>query len=154
LEHEPDGELGAGDHPLGFLPGEDYRELGWPLDAVDVLEPRQFHLEDVPVQKENRAEGLVLSGGGHITLVGKVGEECLDLRRPHLTGVPFAVVKDEPADPVAVGVLGPAAVVLGPNEAPDFVQKLGLPAMAGGDTFSCMRRKYSQASLATQGNRL
>jgi hypothetical protein len=40
-----------------------------------------------------------------------VGEESLDLRGAHLTGVAFVVEEDEAGDPVHVGVFGVDGVV-------------------------------------------
>jgi len=51
--------------------------------------PDASELESNSVQKEQRAESLVLGGGGDVSIHGQVGEKCLDLVRPPPIGLVF-----------------------------------------------------------------
>ena len=80
--------------------------------ALDVLEPRELVLEDVAVQKQNRAFRLILRGRGDAAPDREVGQECLDVRGSELRRVALAVIDDEAFNPVDVRLLGADAVML------------------------------------------
>jgi hypothetical protein len=61
--------------------------------------------EDPVVEEDERAEGLVLRGGGDVTLDGEVVEEGRHLRRAHVRGVAAAMEGDEGPDPLDVRFL-------------------------------------------------
>jgi len=67
--------------------------------------------EDVPVEEEQRRERLGLRGGADLVHDREMGEEGVDLGRPHLGRVPELVEPDEATHPQAVGLLGAPAVV-------------------------------------------
>jgi hypothetical protein len=54
-----------------LVAGEDDRESRRLLGAHDVVKPRQLDAEDVAIEEQECAQGLVLSGGGHATLDGE-----------------------------------------------------------------------------------
>ena len=67
---------------------------------LDLLE------ENLAVEEEQGAEGLVLGGGGDVLVDGQVGEEGFDLEAAHGSGVALVVEEDEAADPAQVGAFG------------------------------------------------
>ena len=64
-----------------------------------------------PVEEEERAERLVLRGGGDVVLHGERAEEFRHFRPAHARRVALVVEQDEAADPSDVGLLGPPAEV-------------------------------------------
>lgn len=87
-------------------------DVGWEFDGL---------VEDVTVEEEDGAEGLVLCGGGDVLLGGEVGEEILNFCDAHLCGVAFVVVEDESFDPVFVGLFGAVGVVFEAQGVGDLV---------------------------------
>jgi len=87
--------------------------------------------EDVVVEEENGAEGLVLGGGGYIAVDGQVGEEGFDVGRSHVAGMDvlagvFFVEEDEAFDPADVGLFGAIGIVLAAEGVTQLVQESGL----------------------------
>jgi len=52
----------------------------------------------------------------------RLTQERLHLRRPHLPWMPLAMKKDEPTNPLHIGVLGAQAVVLGSDPIPYLIE--------------------------------
>jgi hypothetical protein len=88
---------------------EDHRKPPRAVGADDG-QPVERPAEYGGVQEQERGEGLVLGGRGHVPADGQVGEVGVRLRLGHLARVPLAVEQHEPADPVGVGGRGPGAV--------------------------------------------
>jgi hypothetical protein len=80
----------------------------------DILEPRLILMQDVAVEKQQRAQRLVLRRRRHPSFDGERAEKLRDLRRPHFDGMALAVKQDVSADPRDVGLLGAAAPVAQP----------------------------------------
>jgi hypothetical protein len=79
----------------------------------------------VPVQEEDRGQGLILRGRGDLALDGEVVQEREDLAGPHRVGVPQTMESDEPAHPRRVGrLLGAAAVVAHADGGREAVEEL------------------------------
>ena len=112
--------------------------------------PHLRHVErlaqHVPVQNQERAEGLVLGGGGHILPHSDVRQKRLNFGRAHLPGMPLAVEKDKAPNPVDVALFRANAVVLETNPLPDFVQQLRRPLH--GDVAPCAMMCSNTSSLA------
>jgi hypothetical protein len=102
------------------------RQAGRPFCRLDAFEPRQRRPENFLVQEQDRTLGLVLRRGRHPLGHREVGQEPLDLRRPHVAGVSLVVMQYEAADPVYVRLLGPDAIVFAPDPVPNLVQQTGL----------------------------
>ena len=64
------------------------------------IEPAQFALEELLIQKQQRAQRLVLGGSGHVMLRSKIGEEIGNLPLTEFARVTFAVEENETADPI------------------------------------------------------
>jgi len=98
--------------PLDLVAAEDGgHAVG--LAGADVLEGEgDLGAEDMAVEEEDGAEGLVLCRGGDLFVDGKVSEEALDVRGAHRGGMALVVEKDEATDPGQVGAFGAEGVVL------------------------------------------
>jgi hypothetical protein len=71
---------------------------------------RQFQVENVTVEEQQRAERNVLGGRGDPPLNGQVREVGADVRRTQVLRVRQPAVKlNEAADDRQVGLLGPVA---------------------------------------------
>lgn len=81
------------------------------LGADHFVESRQFHKQNVTVEKQQGRFRLILSRWGDIQIDGQMGEECGDFDRTHFGGMTFAMEQDEAARPINVGVLGSDRVV-------------------------------------------
>ena len=120
-------QLRQAGHPIengeGFLVGEDGGEgLGF-FGADEVGGEVDVFLEDVTVEEEDGAEGLVLGGGSQVTLGGKVRDEGLDFLAAHVVGVAFVVEEDVAADPVYVGLFGAGGVVFDADGVADLFEE-------------------------------
>jgi len=79
----------------------------------------ELDLEDVTVEEENGAEGLVLGGGGDFSFDDEVGDELVDFEDGHLAGMDAdlslgqvgVVIADIFAGPVKVGFFGARGVL-------------------------------------------
>jgi hypothetical protein len=79
------------------------------IPALDPLESTQVtnvHLKDIPVEEQQRVEGLRLSGSRHRPHAGQVVDEGDDARWPHDTWMLAAMEMDVPANPEPVCLLG------------------------------------------------
>jgi hypothetical protein len=97
-----------------------------PLRRLDPFEPGERLPEDLLVEKQHCAFGLVLRRGRHRLRRCEMGQKRLDLRRPHLGGLSLVMMRHEAPDPVHVRLLGPDAVMLAPDPVPDLVQQTGV----------------------------
>jgi len=92
---------------------EDDRDSRRAAGARGVLEALQRLAEDLSIEEEQGAEGLVLGGCGDLELDREMDEELADLDLPHLLWVSFLVEEDVALDPAEIGPLGAGA---GPAE--------------------------------------
>jgi hypothetical protein len=70
------------ENSAGFVGREYDGELCWPRDALNVVDEIQLSLEHLLVQKEQRAESLILSGCGNALFDREMGKELCDLFSP------------------------------------------------------------------------
>ena len=77
--------------------------------------------------EDDRIHGLVLGGGGHLAISGKVSEECRDLlfAVPEFVPGPHAVETDIAFDPIPVGAFGMDGIMPSPHEVAHFVKQSG-----------------------------
>jgi hypothetical protein len=57
-----------------------------------------------------------------------MGQERIDLRLGHVGWMPDVMEEDEPLDPLAIALFGPAAVVAGTQSLAEAIEELGLTA--------------------------
>ena len=112
LGHELMDPVHLRDHPLGLVTGQDG---GHPLGPArpDGKEGClvQLHLENIPVEKENGADGLVLGGGGNCPAVHEIGDKVIDLRHAHLAGMALVMIHNVLAHPGNIGFLGAQGIM-------------------------------------------
>ena len=66
---------------------EDGGQALGPLGPLHVRDPGQVHVEHVAVEEQDRVEGHVLCGGGHVVLDGQMGQVGAHLIRSEAGGV-------------------------------------------------------------------
>jgi hypothetical protein len=119
--------VGAGEAAhelLDLFPSEDSGEVVGPTSAQGVEGNVDVEAENVTVEEEQGAEGLVLGWGGDFPIDGEVGEEGLDLGGTHVSGVAFVLVEDESTDPGQVRGFGAERVVFAAERLADEVEEL------------------------------
>ena len=85
-------------HGARFAFAKDDGKSSGAADAFDAGDEFQFAIEDVLVKEEERAESLVLSGGGDPAIDGEVAQESGDFFFAHLLRMTFVVEKDSPCE--------------------------------------------------------
>lgn len=106
-----------------FGASEDDGEFGWPADALDPGDGCEFSVEDFLIEKEECAEGLVLSGSGDAAVDGEVAEKGGDLLFAHVGRMAFSVEENVAADPIDISFFGADAVVLDAQVPADAVEE-------------------------------
>lgn len=114
-----------------FVPGENQWQPSRALCAFDPLQPPNVVLEHFPIQKQKRAERLVLSRGRDAAVAGQMGKKLGDLGLRHFLGMPLPMIKNEPTDPIAVGPFRSEAEMFSPDDVPDLREQSGLVAGGG-----------------------
>lgn len=134
LGHEFGDAVHFGDDFEGFFSGEDGWEAVGFFGADEVGGEFDFLEEDVAVEKEDGAEGLILGGGGDIGFGGEVGDVGLNFGDAHFFGMAFVVVEDVAATPFDVGLFGAVGVMLGANGVAELFEEF-FPLRRGGCLF-------------------
>jgi hypothetical protein len=84
-------------HPLqdgpDFFSGEHDGQPSGPLRSHDVVEPGQVLLEDIAIEKEDGAQGLVLGGRGNVLVDHQRAQELRHLPSTHLERMALTVEK-------------------------------------------------------------
>jgi hypothetical protein len=109
--HELVGPGHAVEHLVHLALGEHDGQAFRPFSAHGLQVELERLCEDVAVQEEQGAEGLVLGGGGAVLVTGEVGKEGFDFYLTHMARVPFAVEEDEASHPVQVLAFGAQRVM-------------------------------------------
>ena len=117
--------LQLGDDGAGFTSTKDHRHFGRPPDPLDAGDKRQFAIQHLLVKKEERAKGLVLSGGGDVEVKIEVAQKGGDLFFAHLLRVTLIVEEDETADPVDVHLFSANAVAFRAQVPADTIEEFG-----------------------------
>lgn len=130
MGHEAVVAFKVGEDGARFSAGEDDGQLGRTADALDAIDKREFAIEHLLIKKENRAEGLVLSGGGDTALDREMAQEGGDLGFAHLGRMAFLVEEDEAPDPIEISLLGADAVALDAQVPAHAIEQL-LPGRRG-----------------------
>jgi hypothetical protein len=113
------------EHGMGLCARQDDGETAGPLCALDDLDRPEVGVEHLIVEKQQRAQGLILRGGGHLPLAGEMIEKHADMRGIEVPRVDRAVEAHEALDPAAVGALCVETVVQSPAGGPNAVEELG-----------------------------
>src|SRR6185437_1702568 len=105
--------------------GEDNRKALRAVGANDAVDAVERAFQDVLVQEEQGAEGLVLRGRGNVAIDREIGEEFVDFRFGHLLRMAFVVEEDETPGPVVIGVFGANGVVANAAGVAEAVEEFG-----------------------------
>lgn len=111
---------------MRFFGGEDGGEVARSAGAQGIDAIVEGNLENVAVEEEEGAEGLVLGGCGNVFDSGKVGDEGFDLRNTYILGMPFVVEENLAANPLDAGFFGFVGVVFKANSVTDLIEQLFL----------------------------
>ena len=91
-------------------------------DPLDVINEIEFSIEHLLVKKQQRAEGLILSGRGDILFNGEMSEKSADFFLAHFVRVTFAMKENVTANPIDVRLLGADRVMFYAQMPPDTVK--------------------------------
>jgi hypothetical protein len=111
LAEETEGRLKPVEQREDVAAREDVGEVVGALRAFEAFERGHLDLEDLAVEEDQRAQGLVLRRRCAATTDREVIEECGDLGGAHLARVTPVVEADELANPAEVRLLGARRVV-------------------------------------------
>lgn len=107
LGHQFADAVHFGDHSFSFVFGQNSGNVSGSGRANgDEGGFVQLDIENVAVQVENSADGLVLGGGRDRFLINKMGDEVVDLCGAHLARMPFIMIQNILPHPGDVGFLG------------------------------------------------
>src|SRR5919106_881496 len=98
-----------------LCPREYDREFRRLFCALHFLEPADLMLEHFLVEKEQRAERLVLSGRSDIEIAREVSEKLCYLFFRQIVRMTFPVKENETLDPVDISLLRANAVLFQPD---------------------------------------
>ena len=76
------------------------------------------------VQKQNSAQSLVSVGSSKAALYSQISQKSVNLSAVHFQGVPLVTIKNKPANPANMVLLGAQEVMLAPDGVADLVQEL------------------------------
>jgi hypothetical protein len=88
-----------------------------------VVQPRDVLSNDVAIEKEPGAQGLILCGSGDVSLGGERAQVLGDLGGAHPERVALAMIQDEATDPGDVALLSAAAVVPRADRRADSIEQ-------------------------------
>jgi hypothetical protein len=114
-DHQPGSAVQLGEDCADFVASQNDGDTNRAFCVDEILEIPERFLQYVFVEKQQSAEGLILSGGAHASDHRQMREERRDLDGTHVVGMALAVKEDESADPADVRLFGPPAVVSGPQ---------------------------------------
>ena len=97
-------------------------QLGRARDALNVVDEVQSSLEHLLVEKQHRAESLILRGSGNVLIDGQMSEKLGDLAFAHFGWVAFAMEKDVAPNPIHVSLLGADRIVFYAQVPPKAVE--------------------------------
>src|SRR5437667_4815914 len=90
---------------------------------LDVFNPAHLLFEDLLVKKQDRAEGLILGRGRHVTNSRQVRKKLCDLGCAHLVRMTQMMKPDKALDPVAIRSFRSQTVVFKAQNVERLVEK-------------------------------
>lgn len=96
-------------------PGQNHRHLHRRFRARDAIEPGQLDLQHLTIKEQQCRERLILCGGTDITFHRQMAQECLDLGRAHVAGMPFVVIRCSAGSSADIRLFSAQTVVLDAN---------------------------------------
>ncbi len=132
-----------------FVAAEHNRHPNRQAGPRHIVEPADFNAEHVLVQKQQRAERLILRGGTDVSLDCEPGQKRRDFSGAHLGRVRLSVKHDVTVNPVDVRFLRPAAVMPRPYGVPYPIEELRRRSMSWRASASQHRAAISHTRVAT-----
>ena len=87
------------------------RKLRRARNALNVVDEIEFSVEHLLVEKEQRAESLILGGCSDIPFDRQMGEKSGDFLLAHFVRMPLAMKENVTANPIDVGLFGADGVM-------------------------------------------
>jgi hypothetical protein len=106
-----------------LLPRHYFRDSAFSTRPHDTFKLTDVPLKDVPEEKHEGIESLVLSRGRAAPLHRKVGQKSYDVFLSHLLRMLLSVKDNKPTDPTEVALLGGITEMPEPNSLPYEIQK-------------------------------
>ena len=102
--------------------GQDGREA---FGALGAGRQDGFHflMKNFAVEKQNGAEGLILSGSRDLALGGQVNQKSLNFGSAHLSRMALAVEENVALDPIQVGFFGTIGIMFQTQRITHLVEK-------------------------------
>lgn len=109
--HEPFVAIQVSQHGFDLAARHDHRKTAGLAGSDDFSEVSDLTSQNVPVQKQDGAEGLRLCRGTDMLFDGQMRQELVDLLLAHFCRMAFSVEEDESPDPGHIGLFRSSAVV-------------------------------------------
>lgn len=122
----------VGEDGSRFVTREDDRHTLRRLGPLDVFDQPDFLTQDLLVEKQQGAEGLVLRRSADLAFHRQVRQKTPDMEGAQFLRVAFAVEQDVALDPIHVSLLGADTVVLEAANVAHLIQKLRLAGDSSG----------------------
>src|SRR5713101_6904167 len=113
-------------HRPYLVDGQDHRNAQGTLRTHQIIEPWQWIVENHAVEKEQRAQGLILRCRTYPALHREVGQELIDLRTTHRRRVPLSMKDNKAPYPQDVCLLGPRTEMTNTRGGTHAIEKLRL----------------------------
>jgi hypothetical protein len=137
-----------------FLRCKNHRQFRRTFGPLDVIDPRQLLLQDLAIQKQQRAKSLILRGSGHLAFRGQMSQKLAHLLCAHFVRMPFAVKEDETLNPIQIDLLGAQGIMLEADGLTDPIKEFRLVRLGGGGVTSVWVKDYVPVPPAKARNRL
>ena len=119
--------------------------------TLKLRHPWQAHFQHLAAQEYQRRQGLLVSGRGQLSLVGKPDQKSLDLGRTQIPRVAQPVNADEGLAPMQVCLLGAPAVMQATDPLAHLIQqsrrRQGRHRIGRDELQCCARLRRTRASL-------
>jgi hypothetical protein len=86
VRHQPGRAVKPLEKGPDLVAGEDDGQPLRPSGTHDVVQPWDLEVQDLPIEKQQGAQRLVLGGRGNVAIDGQPAQEAGELRCPHLGG--------------------------------------------------------------------
>ena len=128
-------------HLQGFGFGEDCGKA-FGLPRADRIHRPHLLAKDCLIEKEQRAQGLILRGRRDMPVHGQVGQKRFDVHPPHLGRMAFLMKQNKPLCPIDVGMFRPDSVMLCAQDVAHLIEQL-LGALCLWHTRANLRALYT-----------
>jgi hypothetical protein len=142
---EPIQAVKAGKNRLDFLSRQNGRKPLRPVGPDNAVDVTNVFTENVPVEEQNCAQGLVLRRGAYMGVARHAGEKGGDFFLAHLCEMTLVVEEDKPFNPVDISFLGSWTIVPHSDRVADLIEQLRLLRGRGADWDHSRRSAFVSA---------